>query len=62
MILSPYDDPQTAAEIALHDIQTATDRFAELAGEYPAIAGRFCEDLAEMACDLSKLAATRSAQ
>lgn len=57
MILSPYDDPQTAAElaimetpefhveVALFDIERAVDRLAE----HPVIAARYADRILDLA-------------
>ena len=54
MLLSVHDDPETAMELALYEIDRAKDQLLALASEYPAIASHYTDDCAALAADLTR--------
>lgn len=53
ILLSQHDDPLTAAEMAIHDIETATERLRQ---SPPEIQGQFRDVFADLADDINHIA------
>jgi hypothetical protein len=53
MLLSPYDDPESALEMALHDVAVATERMRQAP---PEIRSHYSDVVADLAADLNDIA------
>jgi hypothetical protein len=59
LLLSAFDDPETAAELALHDIEVAADRLRSMP---PEVLNHYRDVCADLGAELNDIAAPRRPQ